>query len=268
MIPGSKSRGKKAVAVERGRKFEREYGSAGSRGQLYGEGGRETSFPDFRGYELGDEWYESFPQMQGPSVHIRPSIHDTYDGYEDYRSSATFAQPQYAYGYQGSRASFAYGEGLSREAGAGYDERSRRFSAPVPNFDPYPGFQPQQREATSLPDIRASASVEEQIEELLEAMERSSLAESDFSGSLDEASEEVERQIAEIKAGKRKADAVIECVALEDLPPVIQTIAIAREDARLEFEDEMGFEIEEIGNVAPILVDLFELAKVLAQETL
>jgi hypothetical protein len=54
---------------------------------------------------------------------------------------------------------------------------------------------------------------------------------------------------------------------LEDLPPVVQTIATAREDARLEFEDEMGYGSQETDNVAPMLVDLFALAQLLAQES-
>lgn len=143
---------------------------------------------------------------------------------------------------------------------------------PTPYHDPYRGVQPQYREATSLPDIRAPASVEEQIDELLDAVERSSLTGSDMSGALDGISDEVEDQLGDVKAGKRRAggagDTVVECVALEDLPPVIQTIAIAREDARLEFEEEMGYGSLENGDVAPMLVDLFALAQFLAQGTL
>lgn len=90
--------------------------------------------------------------------------------------------------------------------------------------------------------------------------------------SLDGVLEEIESQLADIEAEKRRAggveDAVVECVALEDLPAVIQTIAIAREDARLGFEDEMGYGTQEIKDVAPMLVDLFHLAQVLAQEAL
>lgn len=143
---------------------------------------------------------------------------------------------------------------------------------PIPDRDPYHGIQPRYREATSLPDIRALPSVEEQIEELLDAVERSSLADSEMSAGLDGASEEVERQLADVKAGKRReggvGDAVVECVALEGLPPAIQKIAIAREDVRLEFEEEMGCKSSETGRVAPMLVDLFGLAQLLAQEDL
>ena len=143
---------------------------------------------------------------------------------------------------------------------------------PIPNHDPYHGIQPRYREATSLPDIRTLPSVEEQIEELLDAVERSSLAGSEMSGTLDGVSEEVERQLADVKAGKRReggvGDAVVECVALEDLPPAIQKIAIAREDARLEFEEETGYGTPENENAVPVLVDLFGLAQLLAQENL
>ena len=115
--------------------------------------------------------------------------------------------------------------------------------------------------------------MEEQIDELLGAVERSSLADSDLSGSLwYGVSEEVEGQLGDMKAERRRAggvgDAVVECVALEDLPAVIQTIAIAREDARLGFEDEVGYGTEEIEDAAPMLVDLFQLAQVLAREGL
>ena len=125
---------------------------------------------------------------------------------------------------------------------------------------------------SSVPDIRKNVTVEEQIDELLEAVERSSLADPDLPGALDEVSEEVNRRLADLKAEKQRegrvGDVLVECVALEDLPPVIQTIAIAREDARLEFEEEMGHGVEEIETDAPMLVDLFELAKVLAQGSL
>lgn len=115
--------------------------------------------------------------------------------------------------------------------------------------------------------------MEEQIDELLDAMERSSLADSDVSRSLfDGVSEEIGHRLADVRAEKRRAgvvgDAVVESVALEDLPAVIQTIAIAREDARLGFEDEVGYRTEEIEDAAPILVDLFQLAQVLVQENL
>ena len=63
-------------------------------------------------------------------------------------------------------------------------------------------------------------------------------------------------------------DVVVECVALEDLPPVIQAIVVAREDARLELEEEMGYGSPESEDVTPVLVDLFDLAGLLAQETL
>ena len=143
---------------------------------------------------------------------------------------------------------------------------------PIPNHDPYHGIQPRYREATSLPDIRTLPSVEEQIEELLDAVERSSLADSDASGALDGVSEEVDRQLADVKAGKRResgvGDAVVGSVALENLPPAIQKIAIAREDARLELEEEIGYGSSETGNVAPMLVDLFGLAQLLAQENM
>ena len=114
--------------------------------------------------------------------------------------------------------------------------------------------------------------VEEQIDELLEAVERSSLPDSDVPGLLDGVSEEVNHQLVDIKAEKRRAGgmggAVVECVALEDLPAVIQTIAaIAREDAWFECEDEMGYETPpEIEDMVPMLVDLFDLAQLLAQE--
>ena len=218
---------------------------------------------DFQGCEFGDASYNSFPRMQAPSVHYRPSIYDAYEGYEDQHIPAGLGQPQYANRYPAGRGSFPYGENV------GYDER-RRFSVPIPNHDPYHGIQPRYREATSLPDIRALPSVEEQIEELFDEVERSSLADSETSGALDGVSEEVERQLADVKAGKRReggvGDVVVECVALEDLPPAIQKIAIAREDARLEFEEEMGCASLETGNVVPMLVDLHGLAQLLAQE--
>lgn len=143
---------------------------------------------------------------------------------------------------------------------------------PISNHDTYHGIQPRYREATSLPDIRGLPSVEEQIDELLGAVERSSLADSDMSATLEGISEEAERQLVDVKAGKRReggvGDAVVECVALEDLPPAIQKIAIAREDARLEFEEQTGYRSPENENVAPMLVDLFGLAQLLAQEIL
>jgi len=265
MFPKSKSGGKKTQVAERGRKREREYERAhyrrGTREDDYGDYG----YPDPRDDEFGDVRYNSFPRMQDVSGRVRPSIHDAYEEYNGHDIPAVFGQPQYPYGYPGGRGSLSYGEAV------GYDEQ-RRFSVPIPNHDPYPGFQPQHREATSLPDIRTRASVEEQINELLEAVEHSSLTDSNVSGSLDGVSEEVERQLADMKAKKRRAggvgDTVIECVALEDLPPVIQTIAIAREEARLELEDEMGYGTSEIEEVAPMLVDLFDLAQLLAREAL
>lgn len=203
--------------------------------------------------------------MQDPSVHIQPSIYDAYKGYEDHYIPAGLGQPQYANRYPTGRDSFPYGGDV------GYEER-RRFSVPIPNHDPYHGIQPRYREATSLPDIRTLPSVEEQIEELLDAVERSSLADSDASGALDGVSEEVDRQLADVKAGKRResgvGDAVVGSVALENLPPAIQKIAIAREDARLELEEEIGYGSSETGNVAPMLVDLFGLAQLLAQENM
>ena len=203
--------------------------------------------------------------MQDPSVHIRPSIYDAYEGYEDQHIPAGFGQPQYTNRYPTGRDSFPYGGNV------GHDEQ-RRFSVPIPNHDPYHGIQPRYREATSLPDIRGLPSVEEQIEELLDAVERSSLADSEMSGSLDGISEEVERHLTDVRAGKRReggvGDTVVECVALEDLPPAIQKIAIAREDARLELEEEIGYGSSETENVAPMLVDLFGLDQLLAQEDL
>jgi len=259
----SKPRGKKASGTERGRdqgrEYEREYRRGRPLEEDYGD------YPRFRDYESGDTRYNSFPRMQGAPPRIRPSIYDAYEEYGGYEIPAAIGQPQYAYGYPGGRGSLPYGGSV------GYDEQ-RRFSVPIPNHDPYPGFQPQYREATSLPDMRMNGSVEEQIDELLEAVERSSLTNSDVSGSLDGISEEVDRQLIDIKAGKRKAGGmgrrVVECMALEDLPPVIQTIAITREDARLELEDEMGYETPEIEDVAPMLVDLFDLVHLLVQEGL
>lgn len=251
--------------TERGRKREREYERKYRRERSLEDDYGDYGYPDFQDYGFGDARYNSFPRMQGAPVRIRPSIYDAYGGYDGCEVPAAFEQPQYAYEYFGGRGSFPYGEG------AGYDER-RRFSVPVPNYDHYPGFQPHYREAASLPDTRERESIEEQIDELLEEVERSSLADSDVSALLDGVSEDVERQLVDVKAGKRRAggvgDAVVECVALEDLPAVIQTIAIAREDARLEFEDEMGYETPEIEDVAPMLVDLFDLAQLLAREGL
>jgi hypothetical protein len=264
----SKSRGRKTSTVERGRKVEREYGMARSHGRSREDdyGDRDHGYADFRDYEFGDARYNSFPRMQAASVHLRPSIYEAYDGYEGYEIPAVVGRSQYAHGYSGGRGSSPYGE-----EGVGYGER-RRFSVPIPNHDPYLGFQPRYREATSLPDIRTRPSVEEQIDELLGAVERSSLSDSDASGALDGISEEVERQLVDMKAEKRGysviRSAVVECVALEDLPPVVQTIATAREDARLEFEEEMGYGSQETDNVAPMLVDLFALAQLLAQETM
>lgn len=266
----SKSRGKKVSAQEQGRELERGDGKVDPRGRPFEDDYGNSSYPDFRGYEFGDS---PFVGMQGPSVHVRPSINDEYEGYGSRNIPVAPGRLQDRYEYPGGRGSFAYGEGVYGGVGSiGYDER-RRFSAPIPNYDPYPGYQPQYREATSLPDVRRDASVEEQIDELLEAVERSSLVDSDLSGSLlDGVSEEVERQLADVKTEKRRAggvgDVVVECVGLEDLPAVIQTIAIAREDARLGFEDGMDYRTEEIEDVAPMLVDLFQLAQVLAQETL
>ena len=110
--------------------------------------------------------------------------------------------------------------------------------------------------------------VEEQIDELLEVVERSSLTDSDVPGMLDGVSEEVGRQLVDIKVEEKRAGgAVVECVALEGLPAVIQTIAaIAREDARLECEDEVGYETPEIEDMVPMLVDLFDLAQLPARE--
>ena len=258
MMPKSKSGGKKTSATERGREreneYEREYRRERSLEDDYG-------YPDFRGYEFEDARYNSFPRMEGASARIRPSIYDAYEGYDDHEIPAVLGQPRDFYGYSGGRNSLSYGEGV------GYDER-RRFSVPIPSHDPYLGFQPRYRGVTSLPDIRMHTPVEEQIDELLEAVERSSLTDSDVSGMLDGVSEEVDRQLVDIKAEKRRAGgtggAVVECVALEDLPAVIQTIAIAREDARLECED--GDETPEIEDMVPMLVDLFDLAQLLAQE--
>ena len=261
----SKSSRRKTLAAERGRKEAPEGGNAYYCGRPREDDYGEYGYPDFRDYEFGDARYNSFPRMQDTAAHIRPSIYDAYEGYEDREIPAGLGQPQYAYRNPASHGSFPYGENV------GYVER-RRFSVPIPNHDPYHGIQPRQREATSLPDIRTLPSVEEQIEELLDAVERSSLADSDTSGALDEVSEEVERQLADVRAGKRReggvGDVVVECVALEDLPPAIQKIAIAREDARLELEEEVGCGSSESGNVAPMLVDLFGLAQLLAQENL
>ena len=255
-----KSGGKKTPATERGRKQEREYEGEYRRERSLEDDYGSYDHPDFRGYEFGDARYNSFPRVEGAPARIRPSIYGLYEEYDDHANPAAFGQPQCFYGYPGGRGSVSCGEGV------GYDER-RRFSVPIPSHDPYPGFQPQYREVASLPDIRMHTPVEEQIDELLEAVERSSLADSDV---LDGISEEVGRQLVDIKAEKRKADwiggAVAECVALEDLPPVIQTIAISREDARLECEDEVGYETPEIEDVAPMLVDLFDLAQLLAQD--
>ena len=270
MMSRSKSREKKTPAIEQGRRLEPEYERAESLGPSFEDDYGNSGYLDFRGYEFGEPSYHSFPRMPESSVllQLQPSPHDAYQPYARHRVPASFGQPQHTYGYPGSRGSLSHGAGVYGEGDIRYDER-RRFSAPIQSYDPYPGFQHQHREATSLPDIR-NASVEEQIDELLEAVERSSLAESDFSGSLDGASEELERQLADMNAERtgEAGNALIECVALEDLPPVIQTIAIAREDARLECEDETGYEIDEIEVEAPMLVDLFELAKVLAQDAL
>jgi hypothetical protein len=258
----SKSRGRKTSTVERGRKLEREYGMARSHGRPREDDYGDYGYADFRDYEFGDARYNSFPRMQAASVLLRPSIYEAYDGYGSHEIPVA-GQPRYVHGHPGSRGSFPYGEG------GGYGER-RRFSVPIPNHDPYLGFQPRYREATSLPDIRTHPSVEEQIDELLGAVERSSLSDSDVSGALDGISEEAERQLVDMNAEKRGysviRSAVVECVALEDLPPVVQTIATAREDARLEFEEEMGYGSQETDNVAPMLVDLFGLAQLLAQE--
>lgn len=263
MMSRSKSGDKKTPATERGRKQEREYEREYRREQSVEDDHGSYGYPEFRGYEFGDARYNSFPRMEGAPARIRPSIYDAYEEYDDHEISTAFGQPRYLYGHPGGRGSLPYGEGV------GYDER-RRFSVPIPNHDPYPGFQPRYREATSLPDIRMHTPVEEQIDELLEAVERSSLTDSDVPGLLDGVSEEVDRQLVDIKAEKRRAGGiggvVVECVALEDLPPVIQTIAISREDARLECEDEAGYETPEIEDVVPMLVDLFDLAQLLAQE--
>lgn len=271
MMSKSKSRGKKVSAQEQGGKIEHAYGREGSLRRAFADDYGNSTYPDFRDYEFGDGRHNSLAGIQGPPVCVRPSVSDGYEVYTSHNISAAFGQSQYGYGYPGGRSSFAYGEEIYGGGGTGYDER-RRFSAPVPNCD-HAGFQPQYREVTSLPDIRRDASVEDQIDELLEAVERSSLADSNLSGSLlDGVSEEVERQLADVRTEKGRAggvgDAVVECVALEDLPAVIQTIAIAREDARLGFEDEMGHGTEEIEDVTPMLVDLFQLAQVLAQGAL
>jgi hypothetical protein len=267
IMPKSKSRGKKASAQGLGR----EDGRVDSRRGPFEEDYGNFSYPDFGDYEFGDAGYNSFARVQNPSVSARPSIHDAYEERGSRDIPAAFGQLQYGYGYPEGRGSFAY-RGVNGGGSMGYDER-RRFSAPIPNGDPYLGYQPQYREATSLPDILREVSVEDQIDELLEAVERTSLADSVHSGSLlDGVSVEVERQLVDMKAEKERAggvaDAVVECVALEDLPAVIQTIAIAREDARLGFEDEVGYGTEEIEDMAPMLVDLFQLAQVLAQEVL
>lgn len=251
------------MAVERGRKQEHEDGRAYHPGRPSGDDYGDLGYAEFRDYEVGDARYNSFPRMHDASSDTGPSIYDAYEDYERQRAPAGLGRSQYAYGYPDSRGSSAYGEDF------GYDER-RRFSVPIPDRDPYRGIQPRHREATSLPDIRAHASVEEQIDDLLGAVERSSLIDSDVPGALDGISEEDERRLSDIKAGKRReggsGDAVVECVALEDLPPVIQTIAIAREDARLEFEEEAGYGSLKNENVAPMLVDLFDLAEMLAHE--
>lgn len=251
--------------MERGRKREREYGSAHYRGRSREDDVGDYGYVDFRDHEFGGARYNSFPRVQDGLINTRPSIYEAYEGYKGQEIPASLGQPHYAYGYPRSHDSFPYGEGV------GYDER-RRFSVPIPNHDPYRGIQSHYRVATSLPDIRTHASVEDQIDELLNAVERSSLADSEMSGALDGISEEVERQRVDVKAGKRReggaGDAVVECVAVEDLPPVVQTIAIAREDARLEFEEEMGCGSPENEDVAPMLVDLFSLAQLLAQEVL
>ena len=266
MVPRSKSGGKKAAVVERGRKLERDHETVYRRERSFEEDYEDFGYPDFRDYGLADARFNSFPRMQGAPSRIRPSIYDAYEEYDDYEIPAAFGHHQYAYGYSGGRSSIPYGEG------ARYGER-RRFSVPTPNHDPHLGFQPRYREATSLPDIRTHVPVEDQIDELLEEVERTSLTHSNASGWLDDVSEEVEGQLVDMKAEKRRAGemeaaaAVVECVALEDLPAVIQTIAIAREDARLELEDEVGYETPEIEGVAPMLVDLFDLAQLLVQES-
>lgn len=264
---------KKASAQEQGGTPERSYGRVDPRGRYFEDDYGNSGCPDFQDYDLGDARYSPFARVQGPPVRVRPSTHDAYEEYGSHEIPAA-ASGRFQYGYENprGRGPFAYGDEMYRGGNIGYDE-PRRFSAPVTNYDPYPGSQRQCREATSLPDIRRDASVEEQIDELLGAVERSSLADSDLSGSLwYGVSEEVEGQLGDMKAERRRAggvgDAVVECVALEDLPAVIQTIAIAREDARLGFEDEVGYGTEEIEDAAPMLVDLFQLAQVLAREGL
>lgn len=265
-MPRSKSGGKKAPVVERGRELERDHESVYHQERSFEDDYEDFGYPEFRDYGLADARFNSFPRMQGVPAHIRPSIYDAYEEYGGYGTSAAFGRPPYAYGYPGGHSSVSYGGGVR------YDER-RRFSVPDPHHDPYPGFQPRYREATSLPDIRTHVPVEDQIDELLEEVERTSLTDSNGSGWLNDVSEEVEYQLAERKAEKRRADetevtaTVAECVALEDLPAVIQTIAISREDARLEFEDEIGYETPEIEDMVPMLVDLFDLAQLLAQES-
>jgi len=71
MIPRSKSRGKKASAQEQVGKLEREYGRVDSRGRSFEDDYGNSSYPDFRGYELGDARYNSFARIQGPSVRAR-----------------------------------------------------------------------------------------------------------------------------------------------------------------------------------------------------
>lgn len=266
MIPRSKPGGKKTPVVDRGRKLERDHESVYRQERSFEDDYEDFGYSDFQDYKLADARFNSFPRMQGAPTRIRPSIYDAYEECDNYGSPVAFGQTQYAYGYSGGRSSVSYGGGVR------YDER-RRFSVPVPNHDPYLGFQPRYREAASLPDIRTHVPVEDQIDELLEEVERTSLTDSSASGWLDDVSEEVEHQLAERKAEKRRASgmeataAVVECVALEDLPAVIQTIAIGREDARVEFEEEMGYETPEIEDIAPMLVDLFDLARLLAQES-
>ena len=271
MMSRSKSRGKKASVQEQGGKLEGDYRRVDSRGRPFEDDYGNSGYPDLRNYEFGDARYNSFSRIQGPSTSARSSAYDVYEAYDGRDIPAVLGQPQHGYGYPGGRGSFAYGEGAYRGGSDGYKER-RRFSAPIPNYVPssYPGPQPRYREAASLPDVRRDLSVEEQIDDLLEAVERSSLVDSDLSESLLEGvSEGAERHLADMKAERERAggvrDAVVECVALEDLPAVIQTIAIAREDARLGFEDEVGRGTGETENVAPMFVDLFQLAQVLAQ---
>src|SRR5882757_7894784 len=107
-----KSRKRKVAETERGRQREREHERTHYRGGLHEDDYGYYDDFDSRDHGSGDARYNSLPRMHGASVRIRPSISEAYGGYDEYEIPVVTRQPRFAYGYQESRGSLPYGEGV------------------------------------------------------------------------------------------------------------------------------------------------------------